>query len=93
LSVLQKATLVHFSELTSVRFAPVRPGRYRFVSSHDVADVELREVRDRPKALTSVQKVPSWSDHDRRLATEAYDRLGRPNRSGPPPGSAVDVRV
>jgi hypothetical protein len=91
--VLQKATLFHFSDLSSARLAPVRPGRYRFASSRDVADVEFREVRDRPKALTSVQKIPSWSERDRRLGTDAYDRLGRPNRSAPPPGSTVDVRV
>jgi hypothetical protein len=91
--VLQKATLFHFSELSSARIAPVRPGRYRFVSSRDVADVEFREVRDRPKALTSVQKIPSRPGRDGHLATDAYDQLGRPNRSTPPPGSMVDVRV
>ena len=91
--MLQKATLFHFSELSSASFAPVRPGRYRFVSSRDVADVAFREVRDRPKALIAVQKIHPSADRDGRLAADVYDQLGRPNRSTPPPGSMVDVRV
>jgi hypothetical protein len=91
--VLQKATLFHFSELTSARVAPVRPGRYRFVPRGDVADVAFREVRDRPKVLIAVQKIQPISNGDGRLTTDAYDRLGRPNRSAQPLGRTVNVRV
>jgi hypothetical protein len=63
------------------------------VNSNDVADVEFREVRDRPNPLTSAHKSLSLPDRSGRLTTDAYDRLGRPNRYVPPPGSAVDVLV
>ncbi len=71
----------------------MRPGRYRFVPRGDVADVVFREVRDRPKDLIAVQKIQPISDRDGRLATDAYDRWGRPNRSAQPLGSTVNVRV